>query len=86
MHKRTDKPKKEPIRNVKLWIVLGLLFILCVPWYFPEGSYQPLMWGIPLWAWIIIGVSVALSAVVTYILNYEWQLEDEVADKEEDRQ
>jgi hypothetical protein len=72
-----SKPRKEPIKNVKLWIVFGMIFALLNPWYFPTGSYEPLIWGIPYWALIIIGVSLALSAFLTYVLKYEWQLEEE---------
>ncbi|HEX7065951.1 MAG TPA: hypothetical protein VF199_12855 [Bacillales bacterium] len=72
-----SKPKKEPIKNGKLWIVFGIIFILSVPWYFPKDSYQPLILGIPYWAWIIIIVSGIMSAFLTYVFKYQWQLEEE---------
>ncbi|MFC7062403.1 hypothetical protein [Halobacillus seohaensis] len=78
-----NKTKKEPIKNGKLWIILGIIFALITPWYFPAGSYKPLFWGIPYWAFIIIGASILLSAYLTYILKYEWQLEEENEEAEE---
>lgn len=75
------KPTKEPIKNVKIWIVLGLIFLLCVPWYFPQGSYKPLIFGIPYWALFIIAASIALSAFLTYVLKYEWHMEEEEASR-----
>ncbi|WP_079526231.1 hypothetical protein [Halobacillus hunanensis] len=77
-----SKPKKEPIKNGKLWIIFGILFALINPWYFPEGSYQPLFWGIPYWALIIIAASLLLSAFISYVIKYQWQLEEEEEKKE----
>ncbi|AQS55976.1 MAG: hypothetical protein LOD88_13655 [Novibacillus thermophilus] len=79
-----NKPIKEPIKNVKIWMVLGLIFLLSVPWYFPQGSYQPLIFGIPYWALFIIAVSIALSAFLTYVLKYEWHMEEEASHVKED--
>ncbi|UOR13557.1 hypothetical protein [Halobacillus amylolyticus] len=77
-----SKPKKEPIKNGKLWIVFGILFVLINPWYFPTGSYQPLFLGIPYWALIIIGASMLLSAFLTYVLKYQWHLEEDEEEQE----
>ncbi|UOQ44193.1 hypothetical protein MUN89_20435 [Halobacillus salinarum] len=76
-----NKPKKEPVKNGKIWIVFGLLLAVITPWYFPTGSYKPLIFGIPYWAFIIIGGSFLLSAFVTYVLKNHWQLEED--DEEE---
>ncbi|WP_099156992.1 hypothetical protein [Virgibacillus ndiopensis] len=80
------KFKKEPIKNGKLWIVFGVLFLLSVPWYLPEGSYKPLFLGIPYWGWIIILVSVAFSATITYAIKYLWITEEEDSNYKEDEQ
>nr|WP_239534139.1 hypothetical protein [Thalassobacillus pellis] len=60
---------------------MGILFVLINPWYFPAGSYQPLFWGIPYWAFIIIGASLLLSAFLSYILKYHWDLAEEEEEK-----
>lgn len=71
------KFKKEPIKNGKLWVVFGVLFLLSVPWYLPVGSYKPLILGIPYWGWIVILVSLAFSATITYAIKYLWITEEE---------
>lgn len=75
--------KKEPIKNWKIWVVLVILYILCVPWYLPKGSFNPIIFGVPYWALIIMGVSLAVSITLTYILKNCWQMTDEEV-KEED--
>ncbi|GIO24041.1 hypothetical protein [Oceanobacillus sp. J11TS1] len=76
--------KKEPIKNLKIWIVLIILFILSVPWYLPTRSYEPLILGVPYWAWIILGVSLAISIVLTYILKNCLHMADEDESWEEE--
>ncbi|MDY0393495.1 hypothetical protein ACFSMW_17990 [Virgibacillus halophilus] len=71
------KQKKEPIKNWKIWVVLVGLFVLSVPWYLPTGSYEPLIFGVPYWAWIIIGISLIISAALSYILRNCWHMTDE---------
>ncbi|WP_152656576.1 hypothetical protein [Oceanobacillus sp. CFH 90083] len=71
------KQKKEPIKNWRIWVVLIVLFVLSVPWYLPTGSYEPFILGVPYWAWIILGVSLAISIVLTYILKHHWHMTDE---------
>lgn len=71
------KKIKEPIKNWKIWIVLIVLYIMSVPWYFPEGSYNPIILGVPYWAIIIMGVSLTISITLTYILKNCWQMADE---------
>lgn len=78
--------KKEPIKNWKIWVVLAVLFILSVPWYLPAGSYEPLIFGIPYWAYIIMGISLAISFTLSYILKNHWHMVDEEDQElEEDR-
>ncbi len=64
--------KKEPIKNIKLWLWLAFLFIVSVPWYLPVGSYEPIILGVPYWAWIVLFASLALSATVTYAIKKLW--------------
>lgn len=80
-----SRPKKEPIKNGKIWIVFGIIFVFSIPWYFPTGSYLPLIWGIPYWALIIIFVSLVLSAFATYVLKYHWQLEEDDEEAKEEK-
>lgn len=75
--------KKEPIRNGKLWVIFGLIFLAGVPWYLPAGSYKPLIWGIPYWVWIVFSASLALSLFLTYVLKREWRMEEAEQETEE---
>jgi uncharacterized membrane protein len=74
---KMNKTKKEPIKNGKLWIIFGVIFLLSVPWYLPAGSYQPLVLGMPYWALIVIIMSVVLSSFLTYVIKHHWQLDEE---------
>ncbi|CDQ38782.1 hypothetical protein [Virgibacillus salexigens] len=75
---------KEPIKNWKLWVVFGVLFLLSVPWYFPTGSYKPIILGIPYWAWIILFVSIAFSATITFAIKRLWITEEITTERKED--
>lgn len=77
-----NRPKKEPIKNPKVWVIIGILIALITPWYFPAGSYHPLIFGVPYWAWIIIAASLLLSAFLSYVLKYQWQLEEDIEEEE----
>lgn len=69
--------KKEPIKHKKIWIVLIVLYVLSVPWYLPKGTYTPIILGIPYWGWIVLGVSLAISITLTYVIKNYWHLSDE---------
>ncbi|WP_174614507.1 hypothetical protein [Virgibacillus ihumii] len=77
------KIKKEPIKNWKLWVVFGVLFLLSVPWYLPTGSYKPVILGIPYWGWIVLIVSVAFSATITFAIKRLWVTEEDTTEGEE---
>lgn len=78
-------PRKEPIRTPWIWVVFGVLFVLINPWYFPASFSQPLFWGIPAWAVVIVGASLALSGFCHYVLAHHWQVDDGDADPSVDR-
>lgn len=69
--------KKEPIKNGKIWVLFGVLLALITPWYFPESFGEIIIYGIPLWAVIIIVASILLSATLSYVIHYHWMLEEE---------
>jgi len=76
--------KKEPIKHKKIWIVLIVLYVLSVPWYLPKGTYAPIILGIPYWGWIVLGVSLAISITLTYVIKNYWQLTNEENEDKED--
>lgn len=66
---RTDNKSRWPRWVVPAYLVL---FALGVPWYFPEGQTGPLVWGIPLWAAVSLGCSVAVSVLTAYLALRRW--------------
>ncbi|MCG1009640.1 hypothetical protein J4760_06360 [Salinicoccus sp. ID82-1] len=74
---------REPIRNYKIWLGFLIIFILLNPWYFPSGEEPVLVFGVPLWALVILGVTVMLSLYITYVIRYHWDIEDEPSREEE---
>lgn len=72
-----QREKREPIRNYKIWIGFLVIFILLNPWYFPSGGEPVLIYGVPLWALVIMGVTMLLSLYITYVIKFHWESEDE---------
>jgi len=64
---------KEPIKYRKIWIIFSVLFILSVPWYFPVGTYKPIIFGVPYWGWLILLVSVGFSITISYTITKLWR-------------
>ena len=56
---KASLPLKEPAR-LWIWVTIGLLIFLCVPYFF-AGSYEPLVFGIPLWFLTVLAASLALT-------------------------
>ena len=75
---------KEPIKNYKVWLGFLVIFILLNPWYFPSGGEPVLIYGVPLWALIIILMSIVLSLYITYVIHYHWNTEDDENIREEE--
>lgn len=77
------KEKKEPIKNWRIWAVFLIIFVFSVPWYLPVGTYEPIIFGFPYWAVIALAMSLLISIFLTYVLNREWQMEDDQEVKED---
>ncbi|MCD2138053.1 MULTISPECIES: hypothetical protein [Salinicoccus] len=74
---------KEPIKNKKIWLGFLVIFIMLNPWYFPSGGEPVLIYGVPLWAIVIIIMSIVLSLYITYVIHYHWDTLDEEENGEE---
>ncbi|WP_020007649.1 hypothetical protein [Salinicoccus albus] len=72
-----EKRKREPIKNYKIWIGFAIIFVLLIPWYFPAGGETMMIYGVPLWALVIIGMSVFLSLYITYVIKYHWDVDED---------
>ena len=68
------KQIKEPIRKKWIWIALLLIVIGNVPWYLPIGSYEPLIFGVPYWALIILAFSLFLCGFLSWVTLKEWDI------------
>lgn len=74
---------KEPIKNYKVWLGFLIIFILLNPWYFPSRGEPVLIFGVPLWALVIILMSLVLSLYITYVIHYHWDTDEEEDIREE---
>ncbi|MES1924504.1 hypothetical protein [Salinisphaera sp. T31B1] len=74
------RQSKEPIKRPIVWIVFIAVFALINPWYFTDGAYTPLIWGVPYWAWIILAASLALSVFVTWVVCCHWDMQTDEQD------
>ncbi|SDK87043.1 hypothetical protein [Lacicoccus qingdaonensis] len=75
---------KEPIKNYKVWIGFLIIFILLNPWYFPSGGEPVLIFGVPLWALVIILMSIVLSLYITYVIHFHWDTDEDEDIREEE--
>lgn len=68
---------KEPMQ---LWIIITwiILVILAIPWFYPIGSYEPLVWGIPYWFLISLIALIILESFEYYVVNKQWDVERHV--------
>lgn len=71
--------KKEPIKSKRL--VFGFLAVvaLSIPWYFAQGTYEPLILGFPYWAFASLVFTVVLAMFSSWIIDTQW---DEAASEE----
>lgn len=77
MQKTEKGIKKEPIKYPWIWIALVVIVLLMVPWYFPKGVVQPIIFGFPLWAFVSLLMAAAMSALISYILKNFWHIEED---------
>lgn len=69
MHSSSKEPAKNPI----FWALWLLLIVLSVPWYFPPGTYEPIVVGLPLWVLTIVIVSVLYAVFITVGAHKFWR-------------
>jgi len=76
---------KEPIKTKWIWVVLAIIILAGVPWYLPEGTYNPIIFGFPYWAFISLISTIALAIFLNYVIDKFWDmevLEKEIEEKE----
>ncbi len=65
-------PPKEPAQ-LWIWTIVFLLIFFCVPYFF-IGTYEPLVFGVPLWFLTVLIAALALTAFTVYIVLRQWRL------------
>ena len=74
------KQVREPIRIKCIWPVMLAIIVLGVPWYLPQGTYEPIIMGFPYWTFISIVFTAALSVFLTYVITNCWDMESTLED------
>jgi len=72
---------KEPSR-LWIWTTIAVLIFLCVPYFF-AGTYEPLVFGIPLWFLTVLLASLVLTGFTMYVVVRQWRLAATILDEEE---
>jgi hypothetical protein len=73
---------KEPAQ-AWVWVTIAVLLFLCVPYFF-AGTYEPLVFGIPLWFLTALAASLGLTGFTVYVILRRWRLAAAVLGEEED--
>jgi hypothetical protein len=73
---------KEPAQ-FWIWAIIAVLLFLCVPYFF-AGTYEPLIFGIPLWFLLVLVATLALTAFTVYIVLRQWRLAATILGEKED--
>ncbi len=73
--------QKEPAQ-LWIWLTITVLVFFCVPYFF-AGTYEPLIFGIPLWFLTVLIAALALIAFTVYIVLRQWRLAATILGEEE---
>ncbi len=66
-----------------IWLTLAVLLFFCVPYFF-AGTYEPLVFGVPLWFLTVLIASLALTGFTIYLVLRQWRLAAVILEEEED--
>jgi hypothetical protein len=55
-----------------IWGAYVALFALSVPWYFPAGSGEPLVLGLPLWCFVSLACYAGVAVLTAWRLDVLW--------------
>ena len=63
---------------IPTWLKIALVVVplLSVPWFFATGSIDPIIFGMPLWAFSTVALSTLFAALVSLTFLFYWP-EDE---------
>lgn len=77
---------KEPVRKPWIWIIMGILVVFNAPWYFPEGSIEPLILGLPYWVVVSTVLSLLLCAYLYWLCRNQWNIIEDEEEAEKERE
>lgn len=65
---------KDPMK-INVWLGFLILIVLLVPWYFSQSFGKIIIFGLPLWALLIILFLICLVAYINYVISTKWDIE-----------
>ena len=78
-YRQIDEPSAHPW----VWAIIGLLFVLSVPWYLPSETPVALWVGLPYWVVISLSISFAIAIFTAWVVARYWSdAEDEESSKD----
>ena len=80
MQKHPQAPLREPA-HVWIWATFIILLFICVPYGF-VGTYQPLVFGLPLWFLVTLLGSFFLGGFTMYVAVRHWRLAAVILDED----
>ena len=66
--------KPEDPNSLGFWLFVGAMLFLCVPYLF-MGSSQPRWWGVPVWLFVSLAATIAITAASIWRIWKRWNLE-----------
>lgn len=57
----------------RIWFLYAILLVLSVPWYWPRGSAEWLVLGVPIWAAVSIACYVAAALLTATTIDVLWR-------------
>lgn len=69
-----ERPYREPIRSPWVWVVMGVIVLAGVPFYFPQGTVRPLLFGLPYWMVVSVVVAVLFSGYISWLCLNWWNI------------
>ncbi len=76
-------PRREPLAWRLYLPALAALLVLNVPWYLPASIAERRFGGLPLFAWIALATSVAISTLVAIAALRHWDDDEPNAPSDE---
>ena len=70
---------KEPPPSFRAWhlLVLGLLLVISIPWYWKGEGVEPVLLGMPAWAFFSYALSALFACCTAWFILYRWPEDDE---------